>query len=156
MGKIIGIDLGTTNSCVSVFEGNEPVVITNSEGRRTTPSIVAINEDGSVLVGQAAKNQMVVNPTSTIYEVKRLIGKSWKDKQAQADIKKFPYKCKEGKNGCCGCFLYKTLKYPGNGCPDGSDQYFLESSFSASLRGISPALHLARICTSLSLSLYPR
>ena len=99
MSKILSIDLGTSTSSMSIWDGSTYKLIENAEGKRTTPSIVAINEDGSVLVGQAAKNQMVVNPTSTIYEVKRLIGKSWKDKQAQADIKKFPYKCKEGKNG---------------------------------------------------------
>lgn len=99
MSKIIAIDLGTGFSSVSYWTGSEYKLIENAEGKRTTPSVVAINADGTTLVGQSAKNQMVVNPTSTIYEVKRLIGKSWNDPRAQEDIKKFPYKCKKSKNG---------------------------------------------------------
>ena len=75
MGKIIGIDLGTTNSCVAVLEGNEPKIIENSEGDRTTPSIVGYSDDGEVLVGQSAKRQAVTNPQNTLFAVKRLIGR---------------------------------------------------------------------------------
>lgn len=99
MSKILAIDLGTGFSAMSIWDGNTYKIIENAEGKRTTPSVVAINADGTTLVGQTAKNQMVTNPESTIYEVKRLIGKSFKDKKVQEDIKKFPYKCKEGKNG---------------------------------------------------------
>ena len=75
MGKVIGIDLGTTNSCVAVMEGGEPVVIANSEGSRTTPSVVAITESGERLVGQIAKRQSITNPDNTIFSIKRLIGR---------------------------------------------------------------------------------
>ena len=78
MGKIIGIDLGTTNSCVSVIEGGEPVVITNSEGSRTTPSVVAFTKDGERLVGQLAKNQAVTNPEKTVISIKRHMGSDYK------------------------------------------------------------------------------
>ncbi|NUM76048.1 Hsp70 family protein, partial [candidate division KSB1 bacterium] len=75
MGKIIGIDLGTTNSCVAVMEGGEPVVIPNSEGARTTPSVVAFSKTGERLVGQVAKRQAITNPTNTIYSIKRFMGR---------------------------------------------------------------------------------
>ena len=91
MGKIIGIDLGTTNSCVAVLEGGEPRVIENSEGDRTTPSIVAYTEDGEILVGQNAKRQAVTNPINTLFAVKRLIGRKFKDDVVQKDIKMVPY-----------------------------------------------------------------
>lgn len=90
MSKIIGIDLGTTNSCVSVIEGGEPIVIQNAEGMRTTPSIVAFTDKGDVLVGQSAKNQMITNPTKTIYSVKRFMGASLNE--ISQDISNFPYK----------------------------------------------------------------
>ena len=77
MSKIIGIDLGTTNSCVSVMEGGKPVVITNAEGNRTTPSVVAFTNKGEVLVGQPAKNQMVTNPENTIFSIKRFMGNTY-------------------------------------------------------------------------------
>src|SRR5499433_1433572 len=83
MGKVIGIDLGTTNSCVAVMEGTTPKVIENREGARTTPSIVAFTEDGERLVGQIAKRQAITNPTQTIYAVKRLIGRKWDDAQVR-------------------------------------------------------------------------
>ncbi len=89
MGKIIGIDLGTTNSCVSVFEGNEPVVITNSEGKRTTPSIVAFVEDGERKVGDPAKRQAITNPKRTIYSIKRFMGENYD--QVQKEISRMPY-----------------------------------------------------------------
>ena len=87
MGKIIGIDLGTTNSCVAVLEGDKPKVIENSEGARTTPSVVAYTEDGEILVGQSAKRQAVTNPQNTVYAVKRLIGRRFEDDAVQKDIK---------------------------------------------------------------------
>jgi len=99
MGKIIGIDLGTTNSCVAVMEGDKPRVIENSEGDRTTPSIVAFTRDGEVLVGASAKRQAVTNPSDTLYAVKRLIGRRFKDKEVQKDIDLVPYKIIEAENG---------------------------------------------------------
>jgi molecular chaperone DnaK len=99
MGRIIGIDLGTTNSCVSVMEGNTPRVIENSEGARTTPSIVAYQEDGEVLVGASAKRQAVTNPTNTLYAVKRLIGRKFAEKEVQKDIDLMPYKIVAADNG---------------------------------------------------------
>ena len=99
MGKIIGIDLGTTNSCVSVLEGGKPRVIENAEGGRTTPSIVAYAEDNEVLVGQSAKRQAVTNPTNTVFAVKRLIGRRFEDNVVQKDIKMVPYKIVKADNG---------------------------------------------------------
>ena len=99
MGKIIGIDLGTTNSCVSVLEGEKPKVIENSEGSRTTPSVVAFADDGEILVGQSAKRQAVTNPTNTVYAVKRLIGRRFEDKVVQKDIEMVPYKIVKADNG---------------------------------------------------------
>jgi molecular chaperone DnaK len=99
MGRIIGIDLGTTNSCVAVMEGDKPKVIENSEGDRTTPSIVAFTADGEVLVGQSAKRQAVTNPTNTLYAVKRLIGRSFDEKAVQKDIDLVPYKILKADNG---------------------------------------------------------
>ena len=99
MGKIIGIDLGTTNSCVAVMEGDKPRVIENSEGDRTTPSIVAYTDDNEILVGQSAKRQAVTNPINTLFAVKRLIGRRFKDKEVQKDIKMVPYKIAEADNG---------------------------------------------------------
>lgn len=98
MSKIIGIDLGTTNSCVAVMDG-EAKVIENAEGDRTTPSIVAYADDGEVLVGQSAKRQAVTNPTNTLFAVKRLIGRKFKDKVVQKDIKMVPYTIAEANNG---------------------------------------------------------
>ena len=91
MGKIIGIDLGTTNSCVAVMEGNATRVIENSEGARTTPSIIAYQEDGEILVGASAKRQAVTNPKNTLYAVKRLIGRKFAEKEVQKDIDLMPY-----------------------------------------------------------------
>jgi molecular chaperone DnaK len=99
MGKIIGIDLGTTNSCVAVMEGGEPRVIENSEGDRTTPSVVAFNQDGEVIVGAPAKRQAVTNPNNTLYAVKRLIGRRFSDKEVQKDIDLVPYKIVKADNG---------------------------------------------------------
>ena len=99
MGRIIGIDLGTTNSCVSIMEGNTPRVIENSEGARTTPSIVAYQEDGEVLVGASAKRQAVTNPRNTLYAVKRLIGRKFSEKEVQKDIGLMPYSIVPADNG---------------------------------------------------------
>ncbi len=99
MGKVIGIDLGTTNSCVAVMEGNKPKVIENSEGDRTTPSIVAFSKDDQVLVGQSAKRQAVTNPRNTLYAVKRLIGRRFDDEVVQRDIGMVPYKIAKADNG---------------------------------------------------------
>ncbi|NNE05423.1 MAG: molecular chaperone DnaK [Xanthomonadales bacterium] len=99
MGKIIGIDLGTTNSCVAVMEGGQPKVIENSEGDRTTPSIVAFTKDGEVLVGQAAKRQAVTNPANTLHAVKRLIGRKYSEDDVQKDRDLVPYTIVEADNG---------------------------------------------------------
>jgi len=99
MGKIIGIDLGTTNSCVSIMEGNTTRVIENSEGARTTPSIVAYQEDGEILVGASAKRQAVTNPKNTIYAVKRLIGRKYEDKEVQKDLGLAPFSIIKADNG---------------------------------------------------------
>ncbi|QTJ62831.1 molecular chaperone DnaK [Candidatus Nardonella dryophthoridicola] len=99
MNKIIGIDLGTTNSCVSVIENNKPKVIENSEGDRTTPSVVAYTKDGEVLVGQSAKRQAITNPKNTLFAIKRLIGKKFSDISNKMDINVMPYKIVESDNG---------------------------------------------------------
>ena len=99
MAKIIGIDLGTTNSCVSIMEGNTTRVIENSEGARTTPSIVAYQEDGEVLVGASAKRQAVTNPKNTLYAIKRLIGRKFEEKEVQKDINLMPYSIVKADNG---------------------------------------------------------
>jgi molecular chaperone DnaK len=99
MGKVIGIDLGTTNSCVAVMEGGEAKVITNPEGGRTTPSIVAISDSGERLVGQIAKRQAITNPENTVFGVKRLIGRKYASKEIQDDIKILPYKIEQADNG---------------------------------------------------------
>jgi len=99
MGKVIGIDLGTTNSCVAVMEGGEPVVIANSEGSRTTPSIVAFTESGERLVGQQAKRQAVTNPENTLFAIKRLIGRKFNSETVQRDLQISPFKIIEADNG---------------------------------------------------------
>jgi len=99
MGKIIGIDLGTTNSAMAVMQAGKPEIIANSEGARTTPSVVALNKAGERLVGQVARRQQVTNPTNTIYEVKRLIGRNWNDKEVQRDIKLMGYDMVKSGNG---------------------------------------------------------
>ena len=99
MAKIIGIDLGTTNSCVAILEGDQVKVIENSEGARTTPSIIAYMEDGEILVGAPAKRQAVTNPKSTLYAVKRLIGRRFEEKEVQKDINLMPYKIVKASNG---------------------------------------------------------
>src|ERR1700746_3446248 len=99
MAKVIGIDLGTTNSCVAIMEGGKPRVIENSEGDRTTPSIVAFTKDNEVIVGQPAKRQAVTNPQNTLFAIKRLIGRKFEDEVVQRDIKMVPYKIVRADNG---------------------------------------------------------
>jgi molecular chaperone DnaK len=98
-GKVIGIDLGTTNSCVAVMEGGDPVVIPNSEGGRTTPSMVAFTDSGERLVGQVAKRQAITNPENTLFAIKRLIGRKFNSPEVQSDVKVISYKIVDGKNG---------------------------------------------------------
>ncbi|HYC23605.1 MAG TPA: Hsp70 family protein, partial [Candidatus Bathyarchaeia archaeon] len=99
MSKVIGIDLGTTNSCVAVMEGGDPAVITNSEGSRITPSVVAFAENGERLTGQIARRQAVTNPENTIFAIKRLIGRRFDDAEVQKAMKVLPYRIVRGDNG---------------------------------------------------------
>src|SRR5688572_2433613 len=99
MGKIIGIDLGTTNSCVAIMEGGKPKVIENSEGARTTPSIVAYTDENETLVGASAKRQAVTNAKNTLYAVKRLIGRRFEEKEVQKDIELMPFGIVKADNG---------------------------------------------------------
>src|SRR6201988_3304426 len=99
MAKVIGIDLGTTNSCVAVMEGGKPRVLENAEGMNVTPSIVAFTEDGERLVGLPAKRQGVTNPTNTLFAIKRLIGRRYDDPMVDKDKKLVPYKIIKGPNG---------------------------------------------------------
>ena len=99
MSKVIGIDLGTTNSVVAIMEGKEPKVLTNAEGSRITPSMVAITESGERLVGQVAKRQAITNPENTVFAVKRLIGRKFDTQEVQGDIKVLPYKIVRAPNG---------------------------------------------------------
>lgn len=112
MGKTIGIDLGTTNSCVAIMEGSDPKVITNTEGGRTTPSIVAISNKGERLVGQIAKRQAITNPENTVFGVKRLIGRKYDSKEVQGDIKILPYKIEKAQNGDVNISLQGKLHSP--------------------------------------------
>src|SRR3989337_1603932 len=102
MGKTVGIDLGTTNSCVAVMEGGEPVVIANAEGSRTTPSVVAITDSGERLVGQIAKRQSITNPDNTVFSIKRLIGRKFDTAEVQEAQKHLPYKIVKASNGEIG------------------------------------------------------
>src|SRR3989339_1034310 len=97
MSKVLGIDLGTTNSCMSVMEGGEPVVIPNAEGMRTTPSVVAFTKNGERLVGQAAKRQAVTNPKNTVFSIKRFMGRKFGEVEHEKDL--VPYEIVEAKNG---------------------------------------------------------
>jgi molecular chaperone DnaK len=99
MGRTIGIDLGTTNSCMAVMEGGEPVVIPNAEGGRTTPSVVAISKTGERLVGQVAKRQAITNPENTVFSIKRFMGRKFEDPSVQRDTKLVPYKFTKAPNG---------------------------------------------------------
>src|ERR1044071_6008642 len=97
MAKVLGIDLGTTNSCMAIMEGTEPEVLENSEGKRTTPSVVAFAKSGERLVGEAAKRQAVTNPRNTIYSIKRFMGRKYDE--VQEEIKRVPYKVVRATNG---------------------------------------------------------
>ena len=99
MGKIIGIDLGTTNSCVAIMDGTTARVLENAEGDRTTPSIIAYTQDGETLVGQPAKRQAVTNPQNTLFAIKRLIGRRFQDEEVQRDVSIMPYKIVAADNG---------------------------------------------------------
>lgn len=99
MGKIIGIDLGTTNSCVAIMDGTTPRVLENAEGDRTTPSIIAYTQDGETLVGQPAKRQAVTNPQNTLFAIKRLIGRRFQDEEVQRDVSIMPFKIIAADNG---------------------------------------------------------
>src|SRR5262245_38450389 len=99
MSKIIGIDLGTTNSCVAVMEGGDPVVIPNAEGNRTTPSVVAFSKSGERLVGQVAKRQSITNPANTVYSIKRFMGRKYSE--VSEEMKMVPFTVVEGQNGDC-------------------------------------------------------
>ena len=99
MSKILGIDLGTTNSAMAVVQGGQPEIVENKEGNRTTPSIVAINKNGERLAGLLAKRQAVTNPANTIFSAKRLIGRQFNDKEVQEAKKTLPFEIVEGKNG---------------------------------------------------------
>jgi len=122
MGKIIGIDLGTTNSCVAVMENGEARVIENAEGDRTTPSVVAFTDDNDVIVGASAKRQAVTNPANTIYAVKRLIGRRFKDAEVQKDISLVPYKIIAADNGDA----WVEANGKKNGCPGSLRPYLAE------------------------------
>ena len=102
MARVIGIDLGTTNSCVAVMEAGEPAVIANVEGGRTTPSVVGFAKSGERLVGQVAKRQAITNPDSTIYSIKRLMGRKFEDTVVASDTKLLSYKVVNGSNGDAG------------------------------------------------------
>jgi molecular chaperone DnaK len=101
MAKIIGIDLGTTNSVVAIMEGKEPKVITNEEGSRLTPSVVAFDDKGEVLVGQIARRQAITNPENTVFSAKRLIGRKFEEPATQEELKRLPYKVVKSSNGVC-------------------------------------------------------
>ncbi|HQH26438.1 MAG TPA: Hsp70 family protein, partial [Oligoflexia bacterium] len=112
MGKVIGIDLGTTNSCVAVMEGGDPVVIANSEGGRTTPSVVAVNDSGERLVGQIARRQAVTNPKNTIFAVKRLIGRKFESPEVKKALSVLPYEIERLDNGDAAVNLKGERKTP--------------------------------------------
>ena len=112
MSKIIGIDLGTTNSCVAVLEGGEPAVITSPEGGRTTPSIVGFAKDGERLVGQAAKRQAVVNPEQTVFSIKRLMGRKFEDSNVKLDVSRLPYSIDRASNGDAHVTMGEQLYSP--------------------------------------------
>ena len=112
MGRIIGIDLGTTNSCVAVMEGGNPVVIPNLEGSRTTPSVVAISDDGERLVGAVAKRQAITNARNTVFAVKRLMGRKFESAEVQRVVTNYPYQCAKAPNGDAGVELGQKMMSP--------------------------------------------
>ena len=137
MSKVIGIDLGTTNSCVAVMEGGDAAVITNPEGGRTTPSIIAINEGNERLVGQIAKRQAITNPEHTVFGVKRLIGRKYASKEVQDDIKILPFKIEQASNGDIRINLRGNQHTTLNGCTQSNNliriytlvRFFLKNLF---------------------------
>ena len=148
MSKIIGIDLGTTNSCVSVMEGNEPVVIPNAEGKRTTPSVIAFVEGGEIKVGDPAKRQAVTNPTKTVYSVKRFMGNKFSESSKEAG--RVPYKVVKGDNdtpASVNCFqsAIATVSSP-NICANSSSETVCDSIS----EGVSDR-HLATLPPSASI-----
>ena len=134
MGKIIGIDLGTTNSCVAVFEGNEPVVIANSEGKRTTPSVVAFVDGGERKVGDPAKRQAITNPTRTIFSIKRFMGENWD--QVQKEVERVPYKVVKGDN--------TVFSSSAAACPCGIEAIGMTRCFSVRRRSSKAAIRERR------------
>ena len=104
MSKVIGIDLGTTNSCVSIMEGTQTKVLENAEGARTTPSVVAFTDNNEKLVGQPAKRQAVTNPENTLFAVKRLIGRNFDDETVKKDVAKAPFKIIKSDSNDCFCY----------------------------------------------------
>ena len=115
MGKIIGIDLGTTNSVVAVMEGGEAVVIPSAEGERLVPSVVAINKNGERLIGRVARNQAVVNPENTVFSIKRFMGRKFNDPEVQKALSRVPYKVAEAPNGDIRVILgWQRILAPGD------------------------------------------
>ena len=108
MAKVLGIDLGTTNSCMAIMEGGEPVVIPNAEGGRTTPSVVAFTKSGERLVGQAAKRQAVVNPKNTVYSIKRFMGRKYEE--IEMERKRVPFEVVRAPNGDADVKVWPTVK----------------------------------------------
>ncbi|MEE8449059.1 MAG: Hsp70 family protein, partial [Thermodesulfobacteriota bacterium] len=110
MAKVIGIDLGTSNSCVAIMEGTEPKVLINSEGGRVTPSVVAFTDSGERLLGQVARRQAITNPENTVYSIKRLVGRRYDSPEVKKSIKLLPYKIVEAENGDA-CVEARERKY---------------------------------------------
>jgi molecular chaperone DnaK (HSP70) len=158
MSKVIGIDLGTTNSCVAIMEGGDANVITNPEGGRTTPSMVAISETGERLVGQIAKRQAVTNPENTVFGVKRLIGRKWDSKEVQGDVKVLPYKLEKASNGDVRINLrskhYSPAEISSLSMPTGSWRYRPGIRLPASSN--RSGLHTHRVCRRRKLIAWSR
>ncbi|HAO81469.1 TPA: molecular chaperone DnaK, partial [Candidatus Veblenbacteria bacterium] len=126
MSKILGIDLGTTNSCMAIIEGGQPKVLENKEGMRTTPSVVAMSKGGERLVGLLAKRQAVTNPENTLYSLKRLIGRRWDDPEVQRDIKVLPFKMVQSGQG-----VKVVMSAPGGSAPGGHGKEYTPQEISA-------------------------
>ena len=136
MGKILGIDLGTTNSAMSVMIGGEPTIIPTAEGERTCPSVVAVNKNHERLVGRAARNQAITNPENTIFSIKRFMGHKYEDEEVQRTIKRVPYKVTKAPNGDVRVVLdgrlVRQIPIDGNRC---------------SIEGLSDGVYLLKIST---------